>query len=149
MERKNNNENNIKRYIEVVKHPDRDIMKSIIQGDGFSHKGVSISLDDYIQDGVLNPDWIYSVARKIANNHEQLGRTLPDELSDRATMAKRLYGYLPSNSHLRNKTNEPVLPYREHFKLVELLKQNPERYQGHDGYIQVEICTAQLLKTIR
>ena len=136
MERKNNNENNIE-YRKIDKYDDRDIMRSIIYGDGFSHNGVSISLDDYIHDGVLNPDWIYSVARKIANNHEQFGRTLLHELSDRASKVRRLYRDLPVESRLRRATNRPVLPYREYFQLVELLERNPERYQGPDGYIQV------------
>ena len=136
MGRKNSNGNNVE-YRKIDEYDDRDIMRSIIYGDGFSHNGVSISLDDYIHDGVLNPDWIYSVARKIANNHEQLGRTLLHELSDRASKARRLYRDLPVESRLRRETNRPVLPYREHFQLVELLERNPERYQGPDGYIQV------------
>ena len=131
MERKNNDENNI-----TIDH-DEDIMRSIVHEGGFSHNGVSISLDDYIQDGVLNSDWIYSVARKIANSYEELGRKLYDELCWRATKARDLYEALPNNSLIKSKTNRPVLPYREHFKLVELLEQNPERYQGPDGHRQL------------
>ena len=108
------------------------VVKKATSENGFSHNGVSFSLDDYFNDEVLNPDWIYFLARDIENKRNQMELSLEERYP---VGTPRLYNALPES--VKEGTNRPYLPHKAYFKLIDLIENNPKKYQGREGYIQL------------
>ena len=111
-----------------------DIVAALARDRPFSKNNVAFSLDNYMADGSLNPDWIYYLARDIEDHRVALNIDLESDLN---VSPWRLYNALPKSSSLKTRTNEPALPHKAYFALVQLLQDNPDRYKGEKGYIQL------------
>ena len=86
-------------------------------------------MSDYEDD----PDWLYFLARDIEDKREQLIIDLHPRFSISPVI---LYRGMPKTRELKKRTNTPVLPHANYFKLIGLLLKDPQKYQGHEGYIE-------------
>ena len=109
------------------------VVRGVVSEGCFSHNGVSFSLDDYFDGEVLNPDWVYFLARDVEDNRKRLRVSLDERYN---VSPRRLYRAI-NDSALKKETNRPSLPHEAYFELVRLIEQNPEKYQFDEGYIQL------------
>ena len=109
-----------------------EVVKGVASENGFSHNGVSFSLDDYFDGEVLSPDWLYFLARDMENNRNQLELSLEERFP---VGTQRLYESLPES--VKEKTTRPTLSHEVYFEMMTLIENNPKRYQGRGGYIQL------------
>ncbi len=112
------------------------IVTQLVKTNRFSYNGVSFRLKDFTNpnSNEFNPYWVYYLTKAIDDNKDTL--QLRRKFTDNVVNPRRVYNAI-KDQELKAKTNRPYLPFKAYFCLVELIKAEPIKYQGEEGYIQL------------